>query len=87
MNTLIMRYLWLWLCSGLRLGLGLTLSLLVTMITQHILTHHKYVHNALQMDTLSEVPLQVVARNKSAATSVIFPSDPPFCAAALNASG
>ncbi len=40
------------------LWLGLTLTLLITMIIQHfrhIITHYNYVHNALQMHALSKM--------------------------------
>ncbi len=46
MVTLVMRY------KGLGVGLGLTVTPLITMITwhyRHIITHYKYVHNVLQM--------------------------------------
>ncbi len=56
-----MLYLWLWL--GFGLGAELPQTLRITMIIQHyrhITRHHKCVHNALQMQALSEVlPLEL----------------------------
>ncbi len=48
----MMHFMWLWLWSGS------TPALFITTIIQpyrHDITHHEYVHNALQMDALSEV--------------------------------
>ncbi len=50
MSTLTMHCMW--------LGSELTLTLLISMIMQHyrhIIMHYKYVHNALQVDPLSNV--------------------------------
>ncbi len=67
MNTLKMHYMW--------LGLGLILSLLITMIIQcyrRTVMHYRYVHITLYMDALSKVLPNFIVQSRGCKSTHII---------------